>query len=633
MSPTLLTLTCWTSLPTRITARMPPLWQMPSRKPFVLWKRDIAQKDLLDSEKSLQSRADKAHQTMIAAQQKTTSFKEAHHLTDVDMEEKGAIERFENADVTVQALTQEAASQQARAQALDAALTKANAAINSPNGVPDPAAVLALQERLNEVKLQRDIAGTKYNYTFPGTQENPSLDNLDAQIKNLQARLNQAKQANSNNAAPSLEARGAIAAADIDAHVQAALAQAKLTAAIQSRQTLQAKLQGLPGIRMQYAQLSQNADLATALYNSLQQALSVTRLQKDQVSGNVQITQGAVVPDFPAKPSLKVDLVLGLAVGMLLSLSLVMLLEQLDRRVRTLDEIRALVAGPIVGMLPKMSRRKMNALAQGRMLPEFEEPFSLVRVNLAYVLRHALMREDLQNQIILVTSAVPGEGKSVTASQLARSMAETGKSVILVDANLRRPVQSFLFQTGETRGLANVLADDLALDEAIATSDVPGLSILHSGESRQNPTILLSSPRLSAMMDALRFKADVIIVDAPDCSSAADTLLLTPYADCLLQVVRAGYVEMDLLHNASLALHATGKKVTVLANSLTQPQQRIFKSRFAYAALTSSVEPAAMPKTFEKTMVMNRSQDLVFSKSLRQPLENAGEAPEQPDVS
>ena len=547
---------------------------------------------------------------MLLAEQKVTAFKQAHHLADVDVEERGAIEQFENADATVMALNQETASQQARVKALDASLQAANAAINSPGGVPDPSAVLLLQAKLNDLKTQRAILRTQITPDYPSTPGSPSLGSLDAEIRDFQGQLDRAKKATSNNAAPSIEARGAIAAADTDAHVQEALTQARLTAAIQSRQALQKKVQGLPGIRMQYAQLSQTAELASTLYTSLQAALNVTRLQKDQVSGNIQITQGAVLMGLPVKPNLKVNLLLALALGTLLSLCLVMLLEQMDQRVRTLDEIRALVAGPIIGMLPQTSRRRMNALTQGRMLPEFEEPFSLVRVNLSYVLRHAILREDLQHQIILVTSAVPGEGKSVTASQLAFSMAEAGKSVILVDANLRRPVQGFLFQTGETRGLANVLGGELALDEAIATSDVEGLSILHSGESRQNPTALLSSPRLGPLMEALRFKADVIIVDAPDCSSAADTLLLTAHADCLLQVVRAGYVEMDLLHNASLALHATGKKVTVLANGLTQPQQRIFKSRFAYAALTSSTEISVLPKTFEKTMIVNHSQDL-----------------------
>jgi len=310
-----------------------------------------------------------------------------------------------------------------------------------------------------------------------------------------------------------------------------------------------------------------------------------------------------------------------------------MLLEQTDQRVRTLDEVRALVSGPIIGMLPQTSRSQMNELAQGRLLPQFEEALSLVRVNLSYIMRHSMMREQVQHQTILVTSAVPGEGKSVAAAELARSMAESGKSVILVNANLRRPSQNILFQTGETGGLTDVLSGQLPLDEAIATTNVENLSILNSGVSNHNPTALLSQPRLATMMEELRFKADVVIIDAPDCTSVADTLLLTAHADCLLHVVRAGFIDMDTLHNASVALHSTGKKVTVLTNGLSRPQQRAFRSRFAYAALSSQNETPALPQTFEKTMVMNRSRDLVFSKSANKSLEDAEGTPDENETS
>ena len=179
-----------------------------------------------------------------------------------------------------------------------------------------------------------------------------------------------------------------------------------------------------------------------------------------------------------------------------------------------------------------------------------------------------------------------------------------------------------------------MLSGQLPLDEAIATSNVENLSILNSGVSGQNPTVLLSQPRLASVMEELRYKADVVIVDAPDCTSVADTLLLTAHADCLLQVVRAGFIDMETLHNASLALHATGKKVTVLVNGLNRPQQRAFKTRFAYAALSSSQsEMPALPQTFEKTMVMNRSRDLVFSKSAHKSLDNSEGTSEKNEAS
>ncbi len=596
---------------------------------FVEYKRTLATRDMTLAQANLERRAARAHTAMLAAQQKETNFKLAHHLSDVDAEDKSVNEQRNSSNSQVAVLTGRLASLSATAAQLDTQLKAANAAVQSEGGVPDEALAQRLQQELGQLKAQRHDAGQQYTYDFPGTPTLPSLRSLDAQIAETQRQFDAAKKAATNNAVPTLAARSALATEDAAAHTQEVAAQQELNSAVAAQNAYQQRVEGMPSLQQQYGRLSLNADLAADLYKHLQASLEATRLQLGLVSGNVTITQFAEAPQLPYKPDLKTNLVLGLALGALISLGLVMLLEQTDQRVRTLDEVRALVSGPIIGMLPRTSRGQMTALAQGRLLPQFEEAFSLVRVNLSYVMRHSMMREQAEHQTILVTSAVPGEGKSVTAAELARSMAEAGKSVILVDANLRRPSQNVLFQTGESGGLTDVLSGQLPLDEAIATSNVENLSILNSGVSTQNPTVLLSQPRLASVMEALRFKADVVIIDAPDCTSVADTLLLTAHADCLLQVVRAGMVDMETLHNASMALHATGKKVTILANGLTRPQQRAFRSRFAYAALSSQSETPALPQTFDKTMVMNRSRDLIFSKSAHKSLDNPEGTPEQ----
>ena len=583
---------------------------------FRAWKQKIASDDMKMAAANLQAKVEKAKIQMDAANRLETAFKETHQVADIESAEKDAVGQAVNADNTVVALNQKFASQAARVKALDADLKAANAAVGSPNGIPDEGQVQALQAQIQQLVADRQDAGTKYNYSFQGAPGMPSLASLDQQIKQKRQQLVLDLKATTNDHAPSLGARSSLAQQYLDAREQLASTQEELASAEAARNTYQQQVQQMPSLQNKYGQLALNKELATGLYKSLKADLNATQLQLGKVSGNIQVTESAAPPLLPFKPNLKTNLLLGFALGALLSLGLVMLMEQMDQRVRTLDEVRALVSGPIIGMLPKTSAGRMYALGQGRLLPEFEEAFSLIRVNLSYVLRHSMTPEKTQHQTILVTSAVPGEGKSVTAAQLARSMAEAGQSVILVDANLRRPVQNILFQSGDTGGLTDVLSGQLPLDEAIATSNVEGLSILNSGVSSQNPTVLLSQPRLAAVMEALRFKADVVIIDAPDCSSVADTLLLTQHADYLLQVVRPGFGDMETLHNASQALHNTGKKVTVVANGLSRPQQRVYRSRFAYAALAGhSTEPPALPQTFEKTMVMNRSRDLVFSKS------------------
>ena len=600
---------------------------------FASWKQEDAKLNIKHSLENLKARYKTAQEQLAQAERAEEKFKEANHLADVDAFEKNAIVVAASSDTTIIALREDVASLESRVQDLDRQLKDADAAVSSSNGVPDEALVQSLQKDLNQLRIDRADTASKYTADFPGAPGIPSLANLDAQIKAKQRDYDRALKAVTNNASPSLGAHSALVSQQRDAHVQLNLTRARLAQALQAAQTAQQKVEEMPSLQRQYAQLHRTSELTAQIATSLQGALNETRLEIDQVSGNVLITVHGMVPTLPYKPNLKTNMMLGFALGALLSLGLVMLLEQTDQRVRTLDEVRALVSGPIIGMLPQTSRSQMNELAQGRLLPQFEEALSLVRVNLSYIMRHAMMREQVQHQTILVTSAVPGEGKSVAAAELARSMAESGKSVILVNANLRRPSQNILFQTGETGGLTDVLSGQLPLDEAIATTNVENLSILNSGVSNHNPTALLSQPRLATMMEELRFKADVVIIDAPDCTSVADTLLLTAHADCLLHVVRAGFIDMDTLHNASVALHSTGKKVTVLTNGLNRPQQRAFRSRFAYAALSSQNETPALPQTFEKTMVMNRSRDLVFSKSANKSLEDAEGTPDENETS
>ena len=591
---------------------------------FVAWKRDNAQKDIRTAEEGLRFRAAKADAQLQQAEREERDFKQSHHLANVPGEQIAAVTTAEQSDSNVSLLKQDLIGQQARLLVLEAHLKAANAAVHSADGVPDGSLVITLQAKLGELQSERKDAELRYTKDYPGI-----LPELDAKIANVKTQLARALRAAANNDAPSLEVRSGLVSQTNDARVNLALTQARMNAAVQAGQALQKKVSGLPDIQMQYAQLDRNTQLQTNLYTQLQANLNAVRLDRDRVSGNVQLIQSAFVPLLPYKPNLKTNMALGFALGLLLSLCMVLLLEQLDQRVRTLDEMRALIAGPIIGMLPRTPRAYMTAQANGRQLPEFEEAFSLARVNLAYVLHQSFVHEEFPHQTILVTSALPGEGKSVAAAQLARSMVAAGKTVILVDANLRRPAKNSLFPSGKTGGLADVLAGTLSLDEALSTTDIEGLTVLPAGESTQNPTVLLSHPRLAEIMGSLRAKAEVLIIDAPDCSSVADTLLLTAHADCLMQVVRMNFGDMDTLHNASLALHATGKKVTVLANSLTRSQQRVFRSRFSYAALSSPIETHFLPAKFDQTLVVSRPQDLLYTNSTaHKSLENDADMPE-----
>jgi capsular exopolysaccharide synthesis family protein len=321
---------------------------------------------------------------------------------------------------------------------------------------------------------------------------------------------------------------------------------------------------------MDYARIARSADVARQLYTSLQASLNAARLDRDAANGNVDIAYPASVPDKPLRPDMKRDLFFGAAVGLLLSVITVFLLEQADRRVHSPEEMRRLITGPVVGTIPQLSRSEVHSLASGGDAPRASEAYSMIWANLSLVTRRQVPEGGAaadHSQTMLITSSLPGEGKSFTAAQLARNIARAGKRVLLVDADLRRPMQNRLFNMNEPVGLANVLSGDLTLDDALVASGTENLTLLHAGSSKRNPTELISSEAMTALLEALRSEADIVIIDAPACAVVADALFIAPHIDTIVHVIGAGQVDSALVRDTTAALAAAAPKImTYLMN-------------------------------------------------------------------
>lgn len=567
---------------------------------FVQWKSEVAKQDVQDTTNSLAVRANRAKAQMLTAEQRETEFKRQHQLVDVPAQQKAALEQYQTRDAEVVSLTQDMASDEAKLKSLGDRLKAANAAIKGGTGVRDDTLVLNLQQQLSQLEIERASLAQKYTPEYPGM-----LPDIDAKIADVKGRLSKAVQSTLDNKKPSLQAQGALFEDYKQAQTTVLFQRAKLNAAVQFRDQLKQQLAGLPQVSRDYAGLVRESELATSLYGSLQSALNSARLNQDMASGNVQMAQYAFVPEKPFQPDPKRDLLLGGAAGVFLSMLAVLLLEQSDRRVRDVDKARSLLGGPIVGALPKMSQGEMRAMREGRTPPQAIEAYSLARANLTLAVRAATNSEPWHKQILMVTSAVPGEGKSVTAAELARSLARAGKSVILVDADMRRPSQNRLFRTEEPNGLADVLAGEMTLDDALVASDTENLSILHSGTPGRNPSELISQPQMLETLSALRQEADVVIIDTPAAATVADALLLVPHVDCVLHVVGAGKVDEDTVRESTASLSAAAPKTMVYFLNRAS-KERGYYGKYYYRqgvyrendlhehkALSSSAPPAA----------------------------------------
>jgi capsular exopolysaccharide synthesis family protein len=281
---------------------------------------------------------------------------------------------------------------------------------------------------------------------------------------------------------------------------------------------IESELNGLP------ATSSERSVLASALR-------SVIALEAVS-SGGLQLVQPASVPGSPSSASVKREAVLGGLAGLIIGLALAFLLDVLDRRVKSTDEIERLYGLPVLATIPAQ-RRKLTA---SRVQHDELSVFQILRGGLGFI----SLRRDVR--VVLVTSGVPGEGKTHVATGLALALAAAKKRVILVEADVHRPAAgAFLGSRSGGRGLMNALVDSTELDSLIQpVPERPLLSVLPSGPHTPNSAELLRLPAAVDVLSDLAVDYDFVILDGPPLLPVADAqvLLDNPMIDGVIVVAR-----------------------------------------------------------------------------------------------
>ena len=298
------------------------------------------------------------------------------------------------------------------------------------------------------------------------------------------------------------------------------------------------------------------------------QALETAELLQ---AGNAELVQAAVPPTDPSSPRIPLNLALGILFGGALGFGLAALLERIDRRLKTVEDLERVYRLPVLARIPR-SRRfdarsadgALEALKPG---PE-SEAFRVLRANLRY---YAV---DRQISSILVVSPLPGDGKSTVARCLAMTMATMGDSVVLVDADLHRGMSGGLGE-GRTHGLSSVLAGwdlDDALVE-VSTSDEGGyedsrrLWALPSGPLPPNPSELLESARMRSVIAGLEERFDIVVIDSPALSMVSDALPLVSQVSGVIIVNGLGHTTRDAANDLLKQLSLIeGRPLGIVAN-------------------------------------------------------------------
>jgi succinoglycan biosynthesis transport protein ExoP len=309
---------------------------------------------------------------------------------------------------------------------------------------------------------------------------------------------------------------------------------------------------------VEYNILKREAEANKTLYDGLMTKFKETAISQSLRSSNIRVVDPAMIPSAPARPAKARNVTLAFLVGLVGGIGLALLREYLDNTVKTPDDVETLARLPSLAVVPQFAGSNGTAKKQGLLqgfaasnghekrielvaqhLPksQMSEAFRALRTSIL------LSQADHPPQVILVTSALPREGKTTAAANLAVTLAQLGDRTVLVDADLRKPGVGRLLNLGSGKyaGLSSYLAGVSSLDlVTVPHPAIPNLAAIPTGPLPPNPADLLSSHKLADAIAELRTKYKFIVIDSPPVMAATDAVILSVQTDGVLLVVRSG---------------------------------------------------------------------------------------------
>lgn len=343
------------------------------------------------------------------------------------------------------------------------------------------------------------------------------------------------------------------------------------------KETDQAQVQEAIGLVERSLEKLSPEELASDQGARLQDRLNRLKVQQALQTGRAELVQPASVPGSPSSPKTKRNVLVGILLGALLGFGLAALLERVDRRVRSVDEFEELFGAPIIARISRnkaLPRTELKDILQA----QESEDFRILRTNLRY------FNVDRELKSVLLASPEPGDGKSTVARGLAASMAEVGEDVLLLEGDLRKESEFRSAGGRAAPGLSTVLSgaplDDVLIEVSVSSPGMEPhkLTVLSSGPVPPNPSELLESERMQALMEELQERFQVVVIDSPALGIVSDALDLAPFASEVLVVGGVGKTTQEAARAFVKQLALLGKKPVGVIATFTEADAK----RYSY---------------------------------------------------
>jgi len=395
-----------------------------------------------------------------------------------------------------------------------------------------------LRQEMNLLEIQLQDLKANYGPNYPAAQT------LERRLERVRAMVTEADQQAISTFVAGLNEQAAAAKKRVD-QLQAAFN-------AQQKEALEVNAQAA-----EYAQFEMDLARSQKVLEFLNTRINEFGISsKNDEPNSISILESAKPGDLPVRPNRLQVLAIALAVGLMAGLGGALLLDWMDHRIRSAAEVESLLGLPILGAVPHMIGKR-NASERGQEIhlypkSEVAEAYRTVRTGIRFGVT------DASSRTLLVTSPSPGDGKTTVASNLAIAIAQTGKRVLLVDADCRRPMIHRVYGMDAAHGLSSVLAGQSDLETSILASQAPNLDILPCGPLPPNPAEMLNSEAFTSLLRELASRYDQVVVDSPPVAPVTDARILGAACDATVLVIRAEKTSRRVAEHARDALASVG---------------------------------------------------------------------------